>query len=51
MNLALMPIEAVFWLGFALPLPWLIAAARTLLIIATWGSHETPRRRDQPAPD
>lgn len=28
LNLALLPVEAVFWIGFALPLPWLSSAAR-----------------------
>lgn len=51
MNLALMPIEAVFWLGFALPIPWLLAAARTALIIASWARNEAPHRRGRPASD
>lgn len=31
-NLALLPAEAVFWIGFALPLPWLLGAARVVLV-------------------
>ncbi len=42
MNLALIPIEAVFWLGFALPIPWLLGAARTLLVVASWVRKEAP---------
>jgi hypothetical protein len=32
-SLALIPVEAVFWVGFALPIPWLVGAARVILII------------------
>jgi hypothetical protein len=35
-NLALLPVEAVYWLGFALPLPWLAGAARVVLVAAAW---------------
>jgi hypothetical protein len=38
LNLALLPVEVVFWIGFALPLPWLIGAARALLLAGTWKS-------------
>ena len=31
LGLALLPVEAVFWFGFALPFPWLFGAARALL--------------------
>ena len=31
--LALLPVEAVFWIGFALPIPWLLGAARVVLIV------------------
>ncbi|MFE4194749.1 hypothetical protein ACFRJ9_02695 [Paenarthrobacter sp. NPDC056912] len=30
-GLALLPVEAVFWLGFDLPFPWLFGVARGLL--------------------
>jgi len=36
--LVLLPIEAVFWLGFALPFPWLIGIARTALLALEWKS-------------
>jgi hypothetical protein len=42
MNLALIPIETVFWLGFALPIPWLLGAARTVLVVASWVRNEAP---------
>jgi hypothetical protein len=38
LNLSLLPIEAVFWLGFALPIPWLVGGARIALIAASWSS-------------
>jgi len=37
-NLALLPVEAIFWLGFALPFPWLVGAARAVLIVIAWRS-------------
>ena len=33
LNLALLPIEAIFWLGFALPFPWLCGIARAVLLV------------------
>ena len=38
LSLALLPIEAVFWLGFALPIPWLLGAARVVLLLVGWKS-------------
>jgi hypothetical protein len=38
LNLVLLPIEAMFWLGFALPIPWLFGIARTTLIPLAWRS-------------
>jgi hypothetical protein len=38
LNLALLPVEATFWLGFALPLPWLVGAARVVLLAIAWRS-------------
>jgi hypothetical protein len=32
----LVPVGAVFWWGFALPFPPLIAVARTILIVLSW---------------
>ena len=37
-NLALLPVEAVFWLGFALPLPWLSGITRAGLLAIAWKS-------------
>jgi hypothetical protein len=36
--LALLPVEAVFWIGFALPIPWLVGLARVVLIALAWKS-------------
>jgi hypothetical protein len=38
LNLSLLSIEAIFWLGFALPFPWLCGAARVVLVVASWRS-------------
>lgn len=32
LNLVLLPLEAVFWIGFALPVPWLFGVARVALL-------------------
>ena len=37
-NLAALPVEAVFWLGFALPFPWFTGAARAVLLATAWKS-------------
>ena len=39
-NLALLPVEAVFWVGFALPFPWLIGIARAAVIASSWQSFK-----------
>ncbi|MGH8958325.1 MAG: hypothetical protein ACRDVK_06590 [Acidimicrobiia bacterium] len=38
LALALLPLEAVFWFGFALPIPPILAVARTVLIAGAWRS-------------
>jgi hypothetical protein len=38
LGLALLPVGAIFWWGFALPIPPIIAFARTVLIIVGWAS-------------
>jgi hypothetical protein len=35
---ALLPVEAVFWVGFALPIPWLLGVARVVLMALAWRS-------------
>ncbi len=49
LNLALLPLEAVFWVGFALPIPWLLGAARAALVINSWSKREAPHRRPRAA--
>jgi hypothetical protein len=46
LALALLPAEAAFWYGFALPLPWLLGLARAVLLVAAWPSLS--RRRTRP---
>jgi len=31
MSVALLPVEAVYWLGLALPIPWVLGASRVAL--------------------
>lgn len=35
-TLVLLPVEAVFWIGFALPIPWLIGIARVVFLALAW---------------
>jgi hypothetical protein len=46
-HLALLPVEALFWYGFALPFPWLIGLARVTLIAMSWRAL---RRRPSMSP-
>lgn len=36
LNAGLLPVEAVFWVGFALPIPWLFGIARGVLVVLAW---------------
>jgi len=36
LNLALLPVEAVFWIGFALPIPAAVGLARIALVGISW---------------
>jgi len=38
LSLALLPVEAVFWLGFALPIPWVFGVARVAFLALAWKS-------------
>lgn len=42
-SVVLLPVEAVFWVGFALPIPWVIGAARVALLAAAWPRLRGPR--------
>ena len=50
LSLALLPVEMVFWFGFALPVPWAFGIARVVLVALAWRSL-TPRgvAPDRPA--
>jgi len=50
LNLALLPMEALFWFGFALPIPWLFGVARVALVMAAWRSLGVPREPATDAP-
>ena len=43
-NLAVLPLEAICWVGFALPLPWLAGLARVALLAAGWRSLDGSKR-------
>lgn len=43
LGVILLPVEASFWFGFALPLPWLIGIARIALLAVAWRSLRWPR--------
>jgi hypothetical protein len=38
LTLVLIPIEAIFWAGFALPIPWLFGVARAVFLALAWKS-------------
>ena len=44
-TLLLLPIEAVFWVGFALPFPFVFGAARAALVARAWSSLTWRRER------
>ena len=35
-NVGLLPAEAIFWIGFALPIPWIIGLVRAVLVAQAW---------------
>jgi hypothetical protein len=45
LNLGLLPVEAVFWIGFALPIPWLFGFARVALVSLAWAEISGSRRQ------
>jgi hypothetical protein len=40
LSLIVLPLEVVFWIGFALPIPWLIGIARVALLIPALNSFD-----------
>jgi hypothetical protein len=47
-NLAVLPLEAIFWVGFALPIPWAVGVARVALLAAGWRSLDASARLGSP---
>ena len=48
LSLALLPVEIVFWLGFALPVPWAFGVARVVLLLLAWrGLRPAAGRRER----
>lgn len=41
LSFALLPVEIVFWIGFDLPIPWIVGIARVVLLILAWNSLST----------
>ena len=50
LNLAVLPVEAVFWIGFALPLPWVTGVARVVLCAVAWNALSKSGRPAELAP-
>ena len=50
LNLVVLPVEAVFWIGFALPLPWATGLARVVLIAIAWNSLSKSGHQAELAP-
>ncbi|CAA9373185.1 MAG: hypothetical protein AVDCRST_MAG75-266 [uncultured Propionibacteriaceae bacterium] len=42
-SAGLLPVEAVIWLGFDLPIPWVLGAARVALLVAAWRQLRGPQ--------
>ena len=38
LSLVLLPVEAIFWFGFALPIAWVFGIARAGLLVLAWKS-------------
>jgi hypothetical protein len=36
LAMVLLSVGAVFWIGFALPIPWVLGAARAVLLVLAW---------------
>jgi hypothetical protein len=45
LNLGLLPMEAVVWIGFALPVPWLFGIGRVALVWLAWPELSVSRRQ------
>ena len=38
LSLVLLPVEAIFWFGFALPIAWTFGIARAAVLVLAWKS-------------
>ena len=38
LSLVLLPVEAIFWIGFALPIAWVVGVARAAVLVLAWKS-------------
>jgi len=38
LSLVLLPVEAIFWFGFELPIAWIVGIARAALLALAWKS-------------
>lgn len=49
LNLTALPVEAIFRIGFALPLPWVAGIARVVLVVVAWNSLSKSGRQAESA--
>jgi hypothetical protein len=42
-SFGLLPVEAVFWVGFALPIPCVLGAVRLALLVPVWRRLRSPQ--------
>ena len=40
LTAVLLPVQAVFWIGFALPLPWICGTASAVLLAMAWRARQ-----------
>ena len=45
LNLGLLPVEAFFWVGFALPIPWIFGIGRVVVVVLAWEELSGSRRQ------
>ena len=49
-GLILLPVEAVFWIGFALPFPWLFGLTRAVCLAVAWKRLDQPKASEPSSP-
>lgn len=42
LAIALLPVGAMFWFGFALPLPWFLGSLKAIFLAASWRQLQVP---------